>query len=363
MAAEFKDYYKTLGVSKSASDDELRKAFRKLARQYHPDVAGNKAGAEDKFKAINEAYEVLSDPDKRQKYDTLGPNWKQGGGFPYPPGGGPGAGGSRGGAGGSGRGRPGAPDFEFQGTGFSDFFEQMFGNLRGGAGGARPGAGAGRGQRGGNGGGYRAEDYVEPGDDIEADIMVTLEEATKGSVRSITLRKQVPCKNCRGSGAVNGKVCPTCEGAGGVEQNDTHKVKIPVGIREGQSLRVPGQGDAGIGGGKPGDLFLRVRFAKHPDFRVEGSDLYYDLLLAPWEAALGTSLPVPTIEGSVNIKIPAGTNNGAKLRVRGRGLKSTKDAAGDLIVVVKVQMPPTVSAGERPLWEALARESKFQPRD
>lgn len=350
MAVEFKDYYKILGVSKTASEDEIRKSFRKLARQYHPDVAGNKAGAEDKFKEINEAYEVLSDPEKRRKYDTLGPNWKQGGGFQPPPGwGGPG-GGARGGAG------P-RPDFEFEGTGFSDFFEQIFGNVRG------PGAGGGRGRRGARPFQQSTEEYSEPGDDVEADIMVTLEEATKGAVRSISLRKQVVCKTCRGGGNVNGKTCPTCHGAGVVEHTDTHKVKIPVGIREGQSLRIPGQGDPGVGGGKSGDLYLRVRFARHPDFRVEGSDLYYDLSVSPWEAVLGASLPVPTLEGNVNIKIPPGTNNGAKLRVRGRGLKSTRDAAGDLMVVVKVQVPASVTAAERALWEALARESKFQPRD
>jgi curved DNA-binding protein len=352
MAVEFKDYYKILGVSKTASEDEVRKAFRKLARQYHPDVAGNKAGAEDKFKEINEAYEVLSDAEKRRKYDALGPNWKQGGGFQPPPGWG--AGGPRRGGGGAQR-----PDFEFEGTGFSDFFEQIFGNVRG----AGTGAG-GRGRRPGPGPFKQTtEEYSEPGDDVEADIMVTLEEATKGSVRSISLRKQIVCKTCLGAGNVNGKTCQTCGGDGVVEHTDTHKVKIPAGIREGQSLRIPGQGDAGVGGGKAGDLYLRVRYARHPDFRVEGSDLYYDLSVAPWEAVLGASLPVPTLEGNVNIKIPAGTNNGAKLRVRGRGLKSTKDAAGDLMVAIKVQIPTNVTASERALWEALGRESKFQPRD
>ena len=345
MAVEYKDYYKILGVSKTASEDEIRKAFRKLARQYHPDVAGNKAGAEDKFKEINEAYEVLSDPEKRRKYDHLGPGWNQaGGGFRPPPGWG-------GAGGGKARGRAaGMPDFEFEGTGFSDFFEQLFG--RQGMGGAR----------GGRGGAFTEQDFAQPGDDVEADMMVTLEEAAKGGVRSISLRRMAPCPKCRGAGNVNGSTCPECRGAGSIERTDTHKVKIPAGIREGQSLRIAGQGEPGSGGAPAGDLYLRVRFAKHPDFRVVGSDLHYDLDLAPWEAALGTSVTVPTLDGDLSIKIPAGTSTGAKLRVRGRGLKG-KDVAGDLIVNTRIQIPKTLSPAERGLWEQLSRESQFNPRD
>jgi DnaJ-class molecular chaperone len=343
MAVEYKDYYKILGVSKTASEDEIRKAFRKLARQYHPDVAGNKAGAEDKFKEINEAYEVLSDAEKRRKYDTLGANWNQpGGGFRPPPG-----------WGGTGRARgPGGqrmPDFEFEGTGFSDFFEQLFG--RAAAGGRTRGGGA-----------FTADDIAQPGDDVEADMMITLEEAAKGGIRSISLRRAAPCPQCLGAGNLNGRTCPQCHGTGTIERTDTHKVKIPVGIREGQSLRVAGQGEPGTGGAPAGDLYLRVRFAKHPDFRVVGSDLHYDLDLAPWEAVLGTSVSVPTLDGEVNIKIPAGTSTGGKLRVRGRGLKG-KDVSGDLIVNTRVEVPKAVSPAERELWEKLSRESHFNPRD
>jgi curved DNA-binding protein len=348
MAIEYKDYYKILGVSKTASDDEIRKAFRKLARQYHPDVAGNKAGAEDKFKEINEAYEVLSDPEKRRKYDHLGPAWNQpGGGFRPPPGWG-GAGGGRA------RGRgTGMPDFEFEGTGFSDFFEQLFG---------RGGTPGGRGARTGRGGAFSEQDLAQPGDDVEADFMVTLEEAAKGGVRSISLRRTVPCPQCLGAGNVNGSKCPHCRGSGSIERTDTHKVKIPVGIREGQSLRLSGQGEPGAGGAPAGDLYLRVRFAKHPDFRVVGSDLHYDLDLAPWEAALGASVSVPSLDGDVSIKIPPGTSSGAKLRVRGRGLKG-KEVSGDLIVNARIQVPKTLAPAERGLWEQLARESSFNPRD
>jgi curved DNA-binding protein len=344
MAVKFKDYYETLGVSRSASEDDIRKAFRKLARQYHPDVAGNKPGAEDKFKEINEAYEVLSDPDKRKKYDQLGPNWKQGAEFRPPPGWQ---------STGRARGNQGMPDFEFQGTGFSDFFEQIFGAGRAGA----AGRGGFRGARG-----FTTDDYAQPGDDVEADIMVTLEEASKGSLRSISMRRAKPCPECMGAGNVNGKTCPKCHGRGTIDQADTYKVKIPAGIREGQSLRVPGQGEPGQGDAAPGDLFLRVRFAKHPDFRVEGADLYYDLDLAPWEAVMGANISVPILEGSVNIKIPPGTKSGSKLRVRGRGLK-TKDGNGDLIVITRIQVPTSPSAEERALWEKLARESRFNPRE
>lgn len=340
MAIEFKDYYKTLGVSKTASDDDIRKAFRKLARQYHPDVAGNKPGAEDKFKDINEAYEVLSDPEKRKKYDTLGPNWRQGA---PPPGWGP-NGPSRGGGA---RTRMDASDFEFSGTGFSDFFEQLFGSRGAGMGGGRSTRGF-----------AQDRNIPEQGDDIEADLMVTLEEAAKGGLRTISLRRSSACQSCYGAGQVNGQTCPACRGSGHIDRTDSHKIKIPAGIREGQSLRVPGQGEPGRNGGQAGDLFLRIRLARHPDFRVEGADLYYDLDLAPWEAALGSSISVPTLDGKVSIKIPPGTGSGQKLRVRGRGLKG-----GDLIVVTNVQTPAAKTDEEKKLWEALAKASKFNPRD
>lgn len=345
MAIEFKDYYKTLGVSKTASEDDIRKAFRKLARVYHPDVSGNKPGAEDKFKEINEAYEVLSDPEKRKKYDTLGPAWRDGG-FRPPPGAGPRPG----------RTRMDASDFEFSGTGFSDFFEQLFGARGAGMGGGRPGPGRSR--------TFTEEDFAEDGDDIEADLMVTLEEVAKGAVRTISLKRSSPCQQCYGSGRVNGKTCGACGGSGHIDRTDSHKIKIPVGIREGQSLRVTGQGEPGRNGGNAGDLFLRIRLARHPDFRVEGSDLYYDLDIAPWEAALGASISVPTLEGNVSIKIPPGTGAGQKLRVRGRGLKG-RDASssGDLFVVTRVQTPAATTEEEKKLWEALAKASRFNPRD
>ncbi len=351
MPVKFRDYYEVLGVPRTASDDEIRKAFRKLARQYHPDVAKNKAQAEERFKELNEAYEVLSDPEKRKKYDELGANWKHGSEFRPPPGWesysrGPFAGSA---------GRGGGFSFEFGGTGFSDFFEQLFGAMGRGRGGF-PGGASGR------GGGFADEEFAERGQDLEADIMVTLEEALRGSVRSITLRHSAECERCRGTGEIRRRACPDCGGTGQVTRTETHQVKIPAGVTEGQRLRVSGRGRTGSGGGKPGDLYLRVRLAKHPDFRAEGSNLYTDIELAPWEAVLGTKVSVPTLEGHVDIKIPPGTQNGQQLRIRARGL-GKEGARGDLYVVARVQVPSRVTDGERRLWEQLARESRFSPRE
>src|SRR5579863_1204556 len=297
MAVQFKDYYEVLGVPRTAGEQEIKKAFRKLARQYHPDVAKTKKGAEDKFKEVNEAYEVLSDPAKRKKYDELGPNWKQGAEFRPPPGWQDGR-----------PGRPFAPgqpgqggdfEFEFGGTtGFSDFFEQLFGSRRrGGSPFGRRGAGV-------------EEELAERGRDVEGDLMVTLEEAMQGSIRAITLRRSVVCDNCGGAGEKNGRTCPVCGGAGQVMKTETHQVKIPLGVGDGQRLRVPGRGEAGTHGGLAGDLFLRVHLAKHPDFEAQDHNLIYEAELAPWEAVLGTNLSVPTLDGKVNIKIPPGTQNG-----------------------------------------------------
>jgi curved DNA-binding protein len=326
MSVQYKDYYEILSVPRTASNEEIKKSFRKLAREYHPDVAKDKKKAEEKFKEINEAYEVLSDPAKRVKYDELGANWKSGADFRPPPGWEGFTGGQpfRGG-------RAGSQEFEFQfgGTGFSDFFEQLFGSRgRGGAGGfGRPA-------------GFAGEEFAGRGRDIEGDILVTLEEAMRGALRTVNVRHQ----------------------AGRAVKTETHQVKIPPGVIEGQKLRVAGRGEAGRGGGAAGDLYLRVQLAKHPDFEVEDHNLIYEAELAPWEVILGTNLSVPALDGRVNIKIPPGTQNGQKLRVRGRGLPSRNGARGDLIIVARIVVPNRVSEAERKLWEQLARESGFKPR-
>jgi curved DNA-binding protein len=347
MAVKFRDYYEVLGVPRGAGDAEIKKAFRKLAREFHPDVAKNKKEAEEKFKGINEAYEVLSDPAKRKKYDELGPDWKAGAEFRPPPGWQPfGEGGFRGA-----RGRSGAFESQFRGTGFSDFFEQLFGSMR------RRRAGTGFGA-----GSFGDEAFTERGQDVEGDILVTLEEAMRGSIRTVSVRHSAPCDHCGGTGERAGRVCQACGGAGTVGKADRYQVKIPAGVGEGQRLRLAGRGEASDGGGEAGDLYLRVRFAKHPDFEVQDHDLVYEADLAPWEAVLGATVSVPTLTDRVSIKVPAGMQNGGKLRVRGRGLPRHGGTNGDLIVVASVQVPERVSERERAVWEQLARESRFKPR-
>jgi curved DNA-binding protein len=302
--ADFKDYYATLGVTKTATPDELRKAFRKLARQFHPDVAKDKKTAETKFKEINEAYEVLSDPVKRQKYDTLGADWDK---QQAPPGWGAG-----------GRTPGGAPgEFSFGGTGFSDFFEQFFG-------------GSGRGNVGGGGfPGFPGAAEHGRRSDIEADLLVTLEEALHGAKKAISFRRDHRSKV------------------------QTFEVRIPKGVREGQRIRLAGQGE-GVGGQGAGDLYLRVRFERHPDYELEGQDLIYELELPVARVVLGTEVTVPTLEGSVRLKIPAGSQPGRKFRLKGRGLSGKGGERGDFFVKLEVTLPTRVEGEERALWEKLA---------
>ena len=321
MSVEFKDYYSILGVARDASPEDIKKAFRKMARKHHPDVAKDKKGAEEKFKEINEANEVLGDPEKRRKYDQLGANWQNEDAFPHP------------GRGGRGRGAP-THEFNFGGTGFSDFFEQYFsGGSRFGfpeesAAGARP-AGGGRKRR---------------GEDIEGDILVSLEEAMHGSVRPVSLQ------------SVNPKT--------GRTETHAFQVRIPPGVTNGRRIRVPGQGEPGTGGGETGDLYLRVRHAAHPDFHTEGADVYHDLDIAPWEAVLGAEITVPTLDGPIKLRVPAGSENGHQLRVRNRGLPKGKTGErGDFHAVLTVHLPAKLNDEERALWEKLRTVSHFNPRN
>ncbi len=311
MSAEFKDYYQSLGVPRDASSADIKKAFRKLARKHHPDVAKDKKTAEAKFKEINEANEVLGDPEKRRKYDNLGQHWQN-----------PHAGRQPGRAPSAGR------EFNFGGTGFSDFFEQYFsGASRHGF----PESAAPTGARGRKGG------------DIEGDILVTLEEAMHGAVRPISLQS---------TNALSGKV-----------ETQSFQVRIPAGVTDGKRIRVPGQGEYGSGGAAAGDLYLRVRHSAHPDFHTEGTDLYYDLDLAPWEAVLGAELTVPTLDGPIKLRIPPGSENGQQLRVRGRGLpKGQTTGRGDFHATLNIHLPATLNDEERELWEKLRSISLFNPR-
>jgi curved DNA-binding protein len=348
MSVKFKDYYEVLGVGREATDVEIKKAFRKLARQYHPDVAKDKKAAEEKFKEVNEAYEVLSDPAKRGKYDQLGARWKEGAEF-HPPAGWEEV--FQQGRGATGRGQAGSYEFHFGGTGFSDFFEQLFGSASRG------------GPRVGRRGRFEEEQIeTERGADIEGEILVSLEEALHSSVRTITVRYETVCSRCQGQGSSGRQTCPECDGTGRVMRSESHKVKIPAGVMPGQRLRIPGRGGAGTGQGEAGDLYLRVRFAKHPDLEVDGRNLLFELDLAPWEAVLGTEVPVAALEGQVNIRIPPGTQSGQRLRVRGRGL-GKEGERGDLFVVAHIQVPDKISEAERNLWKKLAHESSFDPRN
>lgn len=311
MPTQYKDYYKILGVPKTASKDDIRKAFKRLAREYHPDVAKDKSVGEEKFKDVNEAYEVLGDPVKRQKYDSLGSGWNRGTPHSHP---------FENGS--SYR----EADFEFSGTGFSDFFEQLFG------GGERSFR-----QPGSFGGGRPGQDLSpQKGGDIEGDVMVTLHEVIQGSIRSISI------KSSSSTGA------------------ETLKVKIPAGIQEGQRIRIGGKGQPGRNGGPSGDVYLRIRYAQHPDFTVKGSDLHYELVIAPWQAVLGATLNVPTLDGSVNVKVPAGTQPGQQLRIREKGLPMPNNLKGNLIVEIDIKIPTDLSPGTRKLWEQLAATSGWE---
>jgi curved DNA-binding protein len=328
MPTEFKDYYRVLGVPPKATDEEIKKAFRTLARKFHPDVAKDKKTAEEKFKEINEANEVLSHPDSRRKYDQLGADWKTGGeSRPQP--GRPGARSGRQGAGGD------EYDFQFEGTGFSDFFEQFFGGRASRSRGASPFDPHG------------VDGAEEPqralrGQDIRGDILITLDEVLTGAMRAISVRR------------TNART--------GREETETYQVRIPKGVQAGQSIRVRGKGGEGTNGGSAGDIYLRVRYAQHPDWQVRGADLMGHLELVPWEAILGTTVSVSTLEGSVSLKVPAGTQQGHQLRVRGKGLPSGVGKRGDLYVGISIQVPPRISKEEEHLWKQLASLSTFDPR-
>lgn len=305
MAVDFKDYYEVLGVKRGASDEEIRRAYRKLARKYHPDV-NKESGAEDRFKEISEAYEVLRDPEKRERYDRFGQGWRAGEDV---------------------SGAPGFEDLfrqggfgdnvrvEFGDAGeFSDFFEGLFG----GRGGARTGG---------------FEGFAARGSDHEAVLELSLEEAAAGGKRRVSLG----------------------DGRG-------YDVNIPAGVRDGQRIRLAGEGGRGRRGGPSGDLFLRVRIKPHPHFRLQERDLYVDVPVSPWEAALGAEVPVRTLTGTARVRVPPGSSSGRRLRLRGQGMPGPRNGDGDLYATVQVMVPKELSARERELFEQLAKTSSFDAR-
>jgi curved DNA-binding protein len=319
MAGE-RDFYDILGVPRNASQDDIQRAYRRLAREYHPDV-NHDPGAEERFKEASEAYDVLSDPQTRRRYDAFGRDFRQVPEDVDPDAwarsrAGAGARGTRRTAGaGAGYGSPGGGS-GYQAGGSVDF-DDLLGGLFGGRGGGR---------------GWGPI----PGADQEAELELTVEEAYRGGQRSVTLT-----------------------GPGGQR---TFDVTIPAGVTDGQRIRLAGQGGRGSDGARPGDLYLIVRVAPHPRYRLDGRDLHVELRLAPWEAALGTTVAIDTPGGEATVKVPTGTSSGRRLRLRGRGLPSPRGKAGDLLAEARIMVPPHPSRAERKLFEELAAESDFEPR-
>lgn len=327
MAVKFQDYYEILGVSRTASEEQISKAYRKLARKYHPDVSKEK-GAEEKFKQIAEAYAVLKDPEKRKQYDALGPNWHAGEDFTPPPGWQefhfefPG---------GAGRGRRAKSALGGVDGGFSDFFETLFGEGLG-----RFGRRAPRPEPGS----WFTREHVQ-----EADLTISLEEAYRGAAKSIVLQ--------------------TVEyGPDGTTRSVSKRydVKIPPGVTEGSRIRLAGQGGIRPGGREREDLFLRVHIASHPVFKLDKYDLHADVLVTPWEAALGAKVDVPTLDGWVKMTLPPGTQGSKRFRLRGKGLPLPGGERGDLYVTMQITVPHTLTPKERALFQELEKSSSFNPR-
>lgn len=322
---EYKDYYAILGVDKNTSDDDLKKAYRRLARKYHPDVSKEK-DAENKFKDVQEAYEVLKDPEKRAAYDQLGANWKAGQEFRPPPNWGEGRGGA------DHRAYYSNGQFsEEEMGGFSDFFSNLFGH------GAQ--FRQGRASREDFGG------FQQRGQDQQAKITISLEDAFRGTTRSLQL--QMPEFD-----PVSGQMRAAVK---------TLKVTIPAGAEAGQKLRLAGQGGPGMGGAPAGDLYLEIEIAPHPLYTLQGKDVYLTLPVTPWEAALGSEIKVPTLAGAVGLKLAAGAQSGQKLRLKGRGMPGKPDA-GDQYAVVEIKTPVAQTAEQRQLYENMAKMMPYNPR-
>ncbi len=323
MAVEFKDYYKILGVSRKDSPDEIKRAYRKLARKHHPDL-NKAAGSESAFKEINEAYEVLGDPEKRQKYDQFGNQWQQGDPVKPPPGWQEGF-------------RPRSNGSQQQesffwssdGGDYSDFFEALFGTSF-----QNPSGSHRR---------HAQFSMNQQGNDHEAVLRITLDEAFRGATKSITLHTEDAISDQANVGA-----------------NKRYDIKIPAGILPGQKIRLQGQGGQGAGG--RGDLYLVVEIAPHPTFKLDGRNLTADLAVTPWEAALGTQIDLETLSGPITLKVPPGTQSGQRLRLAGKGMPNAKGRPGDLYVIVQIKVPKPLSQSERALFQELQKKSAFNPR-
>ena len=330
MATTQRDYYQVLGLPRSASADDIKKAYRRLARQFHPDMhsGAKKSEMEKKFKELNAAHEVLGDPGNRKKYDQYGANWEQAEAYEQ----------ARRQAGA--RGQSG-PETSFGGEGFSDLFENLF-KGRGGAGNSRG--------------------VAIQGEDLETEAQLTLAEVFTGVTKRVTLQQPVPCSTCHGSGAFRGRHCPACQGQGATLHPNTIEVRIPAGVQDGTRVRVAGKGQAGANGGKPGDLYLRVAIATDNVFRRQGSDIHVSLPVFPWEAALGAEVMAPTLMEPVRVKVPPGSRAESKLRLKGKGLPAATGGHGDLFLTIQIVMPPTSTGEECTLYDQLRAFAHPDPR-
>lgn len=341
MSVKFKDYYETLGVSRSADADAIRKAYRKLARKFHPDFNPGNREAEEKFKDIQEAYAVLSDADKRREYDQLGAGWQGGSEFTPPPG------------------WQARYDFHEvspedlfgESGGFSDFFQFLFGGRR-----------------------QATRPRTSPmdsewtarspgGGDVEAEIELSLEDLHRGARPTLSVHTSQPCPECHGRGGQSLRRCARCGGTGTVDHKRKLTVNIPPGARAGTVLKLSGKGEQTSPGDRTGDLYLKIRLAPHPLYEiVSDDDLLMELPVTPWEAALGGKVTVPTLDGGVEMSVPAGTQSGTRLRLRGQGLRKRDGSRGDLMVRIRIEIPTRLTSEEEKLFRKLAEVSQFHPR-
>jgi molecular chaperone DnaJ len=334
-----KDYYATLGIPRGASDGEIKKAYRKLARKYHPDVNPGSKEAEARFKEIGEAYDVLSDPDKRRRYDQFGS-------AAFDPAAGARTSWGRPGAGGFGRG---GFDIGFD-LGDAGGFEDLFNDLLGG----------GR-RRATRGPGARRPGVGLRGVDVEQRFPVSFEDAARGATREIEIAREADCESCGGAGRLRrGQTCPTCLGRGVVRRTERVSVRVPAGLETGSRIRLAGKGGPGPAGS--GDLFLVVEVGPHPYFKRDGDDIRVELPVTATEAALGAKIDVPTLDGPVSLTVPPGSSSGTTLRLRERGIHRLKGGRGDQLVTLRVVLPKSLDERSRQLLEEFARRNPLDPR-
>jgi DnaJ-class molecular chaperone len=337
--AKFRDYYEILDVTRNAEPDEIKSSYRRLVRKYHPDLNKEDPAANAKFREVQEAYDVLSDPDKRRQYNALGSNYRDGMDFQVPPGW-------------AAKPRP-AQSAHHGGGGFSEFFDILFGvpPVHPRAASAQPHNTAGP---------ARPAPAPHNSGNMDVSLTVTLEEIHGGVTKRMKMNVTTSCTACNGTGQANGKPCAACEGRGHTLQPKSLEIKVPQNAREGMRLRLAGQGAMGSDG-TPGDLMVRIKIAPHPVFTVDGSTVNVELPVAPWEAVLGGEVDVPTLDGLVKMKLPPGTQSGVKMRLQQRGLR-VENGRGDEIVRVKVVVPTEITERERHLFRQLRDISHFRPR-